>query len=561
MMFFENLTYLGVCFIPVFILLIGLIFAHTKIKFTWSKKLLFLIPLISTIMIWTNNYHHLFYVKFSLVTNETIFGRYFIIHSVYSYICIAAGLYYLLYFSIKNSGFFSRQSILIFIGSIIPVGVNIFVTLKILPLNSYMTPITFSFAILCYMFAMLKFQFLNVVPVALQSIVDRISDSFIVINEELNIIDYNRSFIDTFKQLFEIRRNDNLITAIESNSGIGIDGKMLISYINKARKEKIPIVFEWHLEAEDFDKYFTVEITAIISRESYIGTIILLKDITQNKKDLEIIKENQTILMEQDRLASLGQLIGGIAHNLKTPIMSISGAIEGLKDLVEEYRESISDKEVTVEDHLEIAAEMKKWLEKMKPHCSYMSDIITAVKGQAVQMSSSAYNDFTIDELIKRIDVLMKHELKVYNCIMKMDVRVSTDLLIKGEVSSLVQIMDNIIMNAIQSYDSKNGKIDFIVEDYEGGVLFTLRDYGKGIPPQIKEKLFKEMVTTKGKNGTGLGLYMSYSTVRGRLSGNMWFESEQGKGTAFFISIPTVSSTSTVEQPADENIESVANTV
>ena len=55
---------------------------------------------------------------------------------------------------------------------------------------------------------------------------------------------------------------------------------------------------------------------------------------------------------------------------------------------------------------------------------------------------------------------------------------------------------------------------------------------------ETKAKLFKQMYTTKGKNGTGLGLYMSYSTIRGKFSGNMVFESEKGKGTIFTITIP-----------------------
>ena len=63
--------------------------------------------------------------------------------------------------------------------------------------------------------------------------------------------------------------------------------------------------------------------------------------------DMQTIKNNQNILMERERLASLGQLIGGIAHNLKTPIMSIAGASEGLSDLIKVYDSSIFDIDLT----------------------------------------------------------------------------------------------------------------------------------------------------------------------------------------------------------------------
>ena len=67
---------------------------------------------------------------------------------------------------------------------------------------------------------------------------------------------------------------------------------------------------------------------------------------------------------------------------------------------------------------------------------------------------------------------------------------------------------------------------------------FSIIDHGKGIPLPIQEKLFKEMVTTKGKDGTGLGLYMSYATIKANFGGNMQFQSEPGKGSTFTLSVP-----------------------
>ena len=129
--------------------------------------------------------------------------------------------------------------------------------------------------------------------------------------------------------------------------------------------------------------------------------------------------------MEKERLASLGQLIGGIAHNLKTPIMSISGAAEGLSDLVKEYDESIGDSEVTNDDHHAIARDMTEWIEKIKSYTEYMSDVITTVKGQAVTLSENETISFDLDELVKRVNILMKHELK--NALVTLNVHINTD--------------------------------------------------------------------------------------------------------------------------------------
>jgi len=72
----------------------------------------------------------------------------------------------------------------------------------------------------------------------------------------------------------------------------------------------------------------------------------------------------------------------------------------------------------------------------------------------------------------------------------------------------------------------------------------------------VKNKLFKQMVTTKGKGGTGLGLYMSHSTIKGRFGGDIWFDSEKGKGTTFFIQIPKKFETTNSEQ--NSNHEQIA---
>ncbi len=254
---------------------------------------------------------------------------------------------------------------------------------------------------------------------------------------------------------------------------------------------------------------------------------------------IEKIHSTQETLMESERLASLGQLIGGIAHNLKTPIMSISGALEGLKGLIKEYNESIDDPEVTSQDHHDIANDMADWISKIKDYTEYMSDIITSVKGQAVTLSETDSVHFTLDELVKRVNILMRHELK--NALIYLNISMKTDehTKIRGDINSLVQVINNMISNAIQAYNGDTKKnIELILETKNNNVCISVKDYASGMPKSVQEKLFKEMITTKGKNGTGLGLYMSYSTIKAHFNGDIVFESEEGKGTTFTIILP-----------------------
>lgn len=290
-------------------------------------------------------------------------------------------------------------------------------------------------------------------------------------------------------------------------------------------------------EKKDFD--FSHKLPVISNDE--LGDLVnaFNKIQTLTKENVEQIKNNQDMLMERERLASLGQLIGGIAHNLKTPIMSISGAAEGLKDLIKEYEASVGDPEVTLEDHHDIAKDMSEWVSKIKDYTEYMSDVITAVKGQAVTLSEEQSFTFTLDELVKRVDILMKHELK--NALVTLNVQMQTapNLGLNGNINSLVQVINNMISNSIQSYNGKpNQKIDLILQKVDSHIDIAIKDYGSGLPKEVQKKLFKEMITTKGKNGTGLGLFMSYSTIRAHFNGNMTFETEKDKGTTFHIVLP-----------------------
>ena len=239
--YFDYLIYIPICFVPIAVFFIGLIFANTKIKFKKKYLLLFIIPIISLLVLWTNDYHHLFYENYSVDFQVNEYGPYTIVHNIYSYILLFIGILYLLRFSIKNAGFFSKQSILIVIGISIPVVVNVLGTFKIIPMTIYVTPITFSLTILLCAISIFKFQFLGVAPIALQKIVDRISDSYIVLSEDNKIIDFNKTFLNTFKLKAEDVRSKNIIDFLKENKKYKADISKIEKSINKAKRPSIEV--------------------------------------------------------------------------------------------------------------------------------------------------------------------------------------------------------------------------------------------------------------------------------------------------------------------------------
>ena len=535
--YFDYVAYIGICFLPVSVLFTGLVFAKTKLKFSYKYILLLIIPFISLFMLWTNEFHHLFYKVYSLNLNNVQFGPFLILHDVYTYILLFIGIFLLLKFSIKNMGLFSKQSLLIILGISVPLIVNILGTLQIFPMDIYWTPISFTITILCCALAIFKFNFLGATPIAIQKIVDRISDSYIVLSDDGTITDFNKTFLKAFniKDSKELR-GQNFEKFLKENN-LYLNFKKIKTALPKVKNSDKTISFDLYIKK--IERHFHIEINSILSEGASLGTLILFKDITQHIEDMKKIKDTQETLMEAERLSSLGQLIGGIAHNLKTPIMSISGAAEGLTDLVKEYDSSIDDPEVNSQDHHDIAKDMNEWIGKIKEYTAYMSDIITAVKGQAVTLSETENVSFDIDELVKRVNILMKHELKNAIIYLNVHMKAPKSTKIHGDINSLVQVVNNMISNAIQAYDGKpEQNIDFNLEKKDNNLIISIKDYGAGLPQKVQDKLFKEMITTKGKNGTGLGLYMSYSTIKAHFNGDITFETEENKGTTFNIILP-----------------------
>ena len=534
---FENYIYIGTCFLPVCILFTGKIFSNPNYKLKRIDLFTLIIPITSLIILWTNNFHHLFYKVYSTNISKCVYGNWLIIHNIYSYTLLLIGIIYIIKASGKTSGFFSKQSLLIIAGMSIPIVVNVLGTFKIIPMSVFITPISFAFAMVFFALAIFKFKFLGIAPIALRTVVNRMSDSYIILNENYVVTDFNNTFLNTFKLKDENIRDKNIIKFLERHQYYGVDIAKFKQYLNTVKGRTETVSFEQ--ESINFNKCFTIEINNIMDKNNFLGILILFKDITQHKQDIQTIQNNQDMLMEKERLASLGQLIGGISHNLKTPIMSISGAAEGLTDLINEYDASIGDPEVTNDDHHAIANNMREWITKIHSYTAYMSDIITAVKGQAVNLSENENNAFTVDELFKRVNILMKHEISNASLTLTLDVQVPSSTTLVGDINSLVQVINNLITNAIQSYNGRKGEeIKVLAQKLDNNLIISVIDHGCGMTKEVQDKLFNTMITTKGKNGTGLGMFMSYSTIKGHFNGDITFETEVNKGTTFNVILP-----------------------
>lgn len=522
------------------ILLMSLIVTKKLAKVPPHYWLLYILPILSSLIVFTNPLHHLFYKKFSIYASEVQFGPLFIISGLQHYISSIIVLVIMFRYGRESQTRKIWGQVGMFIaGLLIPLITNFLATLKIIRLSISATPLAFLVTIFAHGIAVYYLNFLNIKPIALESMVDNISEGYVLLSSDRCIVYSNNSFDEAFGEQYKMRIDSYLHKVVEELEERKKDVIYnLLNFFDVCKQSVNVISYEQAILCEEGKIYYSVELTPIFVRHNMAGVLVMFRDVTKLKDEMQKKQQNLSRTMERERLISLGQMIGSISHNLKTPIMAISGGVTLLEDLVQEYEESVGDKEVTVEDHREIAQEMRMWISRIKEGCAYMSDIITTVKGMATNLSTSSEGEFTIEQVFKRVEMFLKTKLIKNKCTLKIRNEIPEGTMLCGDINNMVQVINNLLDNACDAMEDRGG--DIVMEAYKEktSVYIVVTDQGGGISRDIQEKLFRSMCTTKGTKGTGLGLYSSAEIIRARFGGRMWGENNEEGGATFYVELP-----------------------
>lgn len=544
LMFWDACTNTMGAVMPVFCLCIALIFVKGWQQMPKKTIWLFVIPVITILVVWTNPLHHLHYRVFSTIKSEIVFGPYIVIAGIYSWLCQLVSLILMINFALHNkSRLYMLQCLMFSLGCLSPLTVSVLATVT----NSFpitATPLSFMVPIILNGIAIYQLHILDIRPIAMQRVLDWISDCYLVLSDKGVVISYNKPFEKILASGYGIVKSRYLSDSVKKEDVYKKTAIYnLLTAVTSSREACSTISYEQAVTIDTGEgtrkNYYVVDVTPLYIKEILSGFVVIFKDVTQLKLSMQQLQDSQARMMEQERLASLGQMIGGLAHNLKTPIMSISGCISAVENLVEECRDSLEDPDVTADDYREIFKEMEQWFEKVRESSSYMSDIITAIKGQAANVNTNVDATFTTEELIKRSMLLMRHELMSSGSRVITETEENCTYTIRGDVNNLVQVLNNLLSNAIYSQKQVGGgDIVIGVKKDEDNLKIYVKDTGTGIGAGVKERLFRAMVTNKGAHGTGLGLYISDAVVKGKFGGNMWVEDNPEGGAIVGVSIP-----------------------
>lgn len=537
----DSATYIGAAFAPVFSLLIAIVFTQDLERLPKKYLLLLVIPLITNIIAWTNPLHHLLYRHFSVFSSEIVFGPYIIVSGAYSYIMTVASIVVMAIHAIRaKKRLIAQQTTLFCIGSLVPGIVSLLGTLQLADISIAATPLAFIVTVAFHGYAIYHFHMLDIRPIALKRMMDWLNDCYLVTDERGKILDCNMAF-ETVFGVYGMAKGKALDDCVKAED---IENKTvvynLMTALNACRAGSDTISFEQSVFYRKQKLYYMVDLAPLVIEDVTEGYIAIFRDVTKLKEGMQRLHDSQTRLMEQERLASLGQMVGGLAHNLKTPIMSIAGSSAAIENLVDECMKSVGDPEVDCDDYREIYNEMREWLSKMRDACVYMSDIITAVKGQATNITNIDVGSFSPEELMKRVTLLLRHELQRAGC------RIETvycedcgSLRVQGDINSMVQVILNLAGNSAEALLPKGGGVVTVrFVPVEDRLRITVEDNGIGIPPDIRDKLFRQMITNKGSRGTGLGIYISNTVVKAKFGGRMWADDNPGGGAIFGLEIP-----------------------
>jgi signal transduction histidine kinase len=255
---------------------------------------------------------------------------------------------------------------------------------------------------------------------------------------------------------------------------------------------------------------------------------------------LATLKQAQTNLITSEKMASLGALVAGIAHELNTPIGNTLLTATALGDMVQDFQRRLAGegiKRSALESHL---ADARSACDIMAGSLGRAAELIHSFKQVAVDQTSGQRRKFMLDEVVH--DTITTYAAQLRRSACEVTVAVPAGLEFDSYPGSLSQVLSNLIGNALlHGFDGRDsGHIAISAALQKGGMVkLEFSDDGVGMAPRTLHQIFDPFFTTKmGQGGSGLGMNIVYNIVTGVLRGTIQVESTQGQGTCVTLLLP-----------------------
>jgi len=373
-----------------------------------------------------------------------------------------------------------------------------------------------------FVYAILKYQFLAITPaIAAENIISSMDELLILLNQEGNILKVNKATLDSLqydidelegKSITIILKNDdfkqNILEKITEEEVIKNHNDSLLSKNGK----NVPIIYSSSpIKNED---------------KMVIGTVFIARDITELELNrLELVKAKEKA-EESDRLKSA--FLANMSHEIRTPMNGILGFAGLLKE-----------PDLTGEEQQEFIEIIEQSGLRM---LNIINDIVSISKVEAGQMEVSI-SETDINEQIDYINTFFKPEgLKNGIQLLCKKPLTGEDAIIKTDKEKVYAILTNLVKNAIKF--TQVGSIEFGYQKKGDFIEFYVKDTGSGVSKTHQKLIFERFrqgseSLNRKYEGAGLGLSISKAYVE-MLGGQIWVESEEGKGSVFYFTLPYI---------------------
>ncbi|MGA7305650.1 MAG: ATP-binding protein, partial [Rhodothermales bacterium] len=335
----------------------------------------------------------------------------------------------------------------------------------------------------------------------------------------------------------------------EQMAEFGQVASFLVLRIRVEEKVVAYLVFD-NLTDEDAFQQHDIELLERL-RDHITSAFIKTRILEDLQTTLTSLQSTQDRLIQSEKMASLGQLTAGIAHEIKNPLNFVNNFSDVTSEVASEMAEELAKRKA--EMPADLVAEFESMLESLTRNAQKIgehgkrADAIVQNMLEHSKVGEGERTSVNLNELLDEYVTLAVHGLEARGGGFKVDVIREFDDAI-GQVNLVPQDMGRVFMNllgnafdALKEHGSANGApaVTVTTGRVDGAVEIRVSDNGPGIPPKVKAKIFEPFFTTKPTvSGTGLGLSMSYDIVTKGHGGTLDVESEEGKGATFVVRLP-----------------------
>ena len=322
------------------------------------------------------------------------------------------------------------------------------------------------------------------------------------------------------------------------------------------RSREIPIIFISAInETMDKVKAFNIggmdyitkpfEPDEVLARvKTHLTVRLMQKKVAEKTAQLhakvdELIQTRQE-LVQSEKMASLGRLVAGFAHELNTPIGVAVGAASSLQGNAHTINKLLEQEEVDEDELVETLETVNEAADLTLSNLKRAANLVSSFKRTAIDQTSEEMRHFQVKTTIDDVINTLHNQFK--QTAIEIQVDCPDDLAVYSLPGALEQIVTNFMMNSlIHGFEEgkKAGRITIAVTLLGNHLHLAYSDTGKGLEAETVEKIFEPFFTThRAHGGSGLGLYICYNLIKTQLRGTITCESSPGKGVLFKVDYP-----------------------